>query len=41
MAVFDDGTKAFLEAYTYFSNLLGKGMEKTAKKFASILLTHL
>ena len=34
MAVFDDGTKAFLEAYTYFSNLLGKGMEKTAKKFA-------
>jgi hypothetical protein len=34
MAIFDDGTKAFLEAYTYFSNLLGKGMEKTAKKFA-------
>ena len=34
MAIFDDGAKAFLEAYTYFSNLLGKGMEKTAKKFA-------
>jgi len=34
MAIFDDGVKAFLEAYTYFSNLLGRGMEKTAKKFA-------
>jgi len=34
MAIFDDGAKAFLEAYTYFSNLLGRGMEKTAKKFA-------
>ena len=34
MAIFDDGVKAFLEAYTYFSKMLGKGMEKTAKKFA-------
>jgi len=34
MAIFDDGIKAFLEAYTYFSKMLGKGMEKTAKKFA-------
>ena len=34
MAIFDDGAKAFLEAYTYFSNLLGKGREKLAKEFA-------
>ena len=34
MAVYDDGIKAFLEAYTYFSKMLGKGMEKIAKKFA-------
>ena len=34
MAIFDDGTKALLEAFTYFSNLLGKGREKLAKELA-------
>jgi len=34
MAIFDDGIKAFLEAYTYFSNILGKGREKLAKELA-------
>ena len=34
MAIFDDGIKAFLEAYTYFSTTLGKGREKLAKELA-------
>ena len=34
MAIFDDGIKAFLEAYTYFSRTLGKGREKLAKELA-------
>jgi len=34
MAIFDDGIKAFLEAYTYFSKTLGKGREKLAKELA-------
>ena len=34
MAIFDDGIKAFLEAYTYFSRTLGKGKEKLAKELA-------
>jgi len=34
MAIFDDGVKAFLEAYTYFSTTLGKGREKLAKELA-------
>ena len=34
MAIFDDGIKAFLEAYTYFVKTLGKGREKLAKELA-------